>query len=197
MKRRQYVTGIGWCWMQDGEVIEVVESEEDLDPESNALLNEQEEPRSSENMKKSAILEAINAIAESNLRLLGSGSSFYFEDLLVGGFSHTFPAAKEYSDTTGGDFTYDTYVDLCSLERLVEICGSDKVYPDSKLLLCWYLTAIGVDVHLNSDEQTAEAVHMQGHFLKSMEHAKLSDIFPDLLSYYTSAVDNADSTYKG
>jgi hypothetical protein len=26
---KAYVTGVGWCWMQDGEIIEVIETEEE------------------------------------------------------------------------------------------------------------------------------------------------------------------------
>ena len=28
--QKAYVTGVGWCWMNDGDIIEVIESEDDM-----------------------------------------------------------------------------------------------------------------------------------------------------------------------
>jgi hypothetical protein len=30
---KQYVTGIGWCWVEDGEVIEIIETDEESNDE--------------------------------------------------------------------------------------------------------------------------------------------------------------------
>ena len=38
MPIKRYVTGVGWCWMEDGEIVEVASSEEEAACDPNVAL---------------------------------------------------------------------------------------------------------------------------------------------------------------